>query len=77
MTSLIPDHLSPNLKSFLLQCLNVNPNERSSLSPLLHHPFITLALPIIFTKGETCESFVQKNLMETALVKIEKKEEWG
>lgn len=39
----IPDHLSPEAKSFLGMCLRVNPEERANVSLLLQHPFVTNA----------------------------------
>ncbi|XP_010530438.1 PREDICTED: mitogen-activated protein kinase kinase kinase 1-like [Tarenaya hassleriana] len=36
----VPNTLSPEARDFILQCLNVNPDERPSAAELLNHPFV-------------------------------------
>ncbi|CAM6101731.1 unnamed protein product [Calypogeia fissa] len=41
----IPEHLSPQAKDFLLQCLQREPKLRPSAAELLKHPFVTERIP--------------------------------
>jgi mitogen-activated protein kinase kinase kinase 1 len=36
----IPDTLSRDAKDFILQCLQVNPDDRPTAAQLLNHPFL-------------------------------------
>ena len=36
----IPDFLSRDAKDFILQCLQVNPDDRPTAAQLLNHPFL-------------------------------------
>ncbi|MCH98668.1 mitogen-activated protein kinase kinase kinase 1-like [Trifolium medium] len=36
----IPDTLSRDAKDFILQCLQVNPDNRPTAAQLLNHPFV-------------------------------------
>ncbi|KAK7282760.1 hypothetical protein RIF29_11792 [Crotalaria pallida] len=36
----IPDSLSRDARDFIMQCLQVNPNDRATASQLLNHPFV-------------------------------------
>ncbi|GKU98521.1 hypothetical protein SLEP1_g11516 [Rubroshorea leprosula] len=36
----VPDFLSNNARDFILQCLQVNPNNRPTAAQLLHHSFV-------------------------------------
>ncbi|XP_050263156.1 mitogen-activated protein kinase kinase kinase 1-like [Quercus robur] len=38
---LVPDSLSRDARDFILQCLQVNPNDRPTATQLLDHPFVT------------------------------------
>lgn len=36
----IPDSLSKDARDFILQCLQVNPDDRPTAAKLLNHPFV-------------------------------------
>lgn len=36
----VPDSLSKDARSFILQCLQVDPNDRPTACQLLDHPFV-------------------------------------
>ena len=38
---LVPDSLSRDARDFILNCLQVNPNDRPTATQLLDHPFMT------------------------------------
>ncbi|XP_061972815.1 mitogen-activated protein kinase kinase kinase 1-like [Populus nigra] len=42
---LVPDSLSNDARDFILQCLQVNPNDRPTAAMLLDHPFMKRPLP--------------------------------
>ncbi|CAK7347053.1 unnamed protein product [Dovyalis caffra] len=42
---LVPDSLSNDARDFILQCLQVNPNDRPTAAVLLDHPFVKRPLP--------------------------------
>jgi mitogen-activated protein kinase kinase kinase 1 len=42
---LVPDSLSNDARDFILQCLQVNPNDRPTAAVLLDHPFMKRPLP--------------------------------
>jgi len=50
----IPDYLSKEARDFILECLQVNPNERPSAAQLLDHPFLrrTLLSPLSFASPQ-------------------------
>ncbi|KAF3445723.1 hypothetical protein FNV43_RR10899 [Rhamnella rubrinervis] len=41
----VPDTLSKDARDFILQCLQVNPNDRPTAAELLDHPFVKKLLP--------------------------------
>ncbi|KAI5597688.1 hypothetical protein POPTR_002G088900v4 [Populus trichocarpa] len=42
---LVPDSLSNDAREFILQCIQVNPNDRPTAAVLLDHPFVKKLLP--------------------------------
>ncbi|KAL9396201.1 hypothetical protein Peur_010454 [Populus x canadensis] len=42
---LVPDSLSNDARDFILQCIQVNPNDRPTAAVLLDHPFVKKLLP--------------------------------
>lgn len=43
----VPTSLSPDARDFILQCLQVNPNDRPTAAELLNHPFVKRPLPTL------------------------------
>ncbi|KAF9682578.1 hypothetical protein SADUNF_Sadunf05G0123600 [Salix dunnii] len=56
---LVPDSLSNDARDFILQCLQVNPNDRPTAAVLLDHPFVKRPLP---TSSGSASPFIGRRL---------------
>lgn len=62
----IPDSLSKDARDFIVQCLQVNPNNRPSAVQLLHHPFVRRPPP---TPSGSASSFIGRRNWEFLSIK--------